>query len=90
MTSTGNIWSKPKLFTRWQQQSSRLLSVLQQLILWKWWFVMCVFGCYRRQEMQQMRGMKRPHDGAAAGWPAETKRPAMPSAGYIPSATRHA
>jgi len=51
---------------------------------------MCVFGCYRRQEMQQMRGMKRPHDGAAAGWPAETKRPAMPSAGYIPSATRHA
>jgi len=56
----------------------------------KWWFVMCVFGCYRRQEMQQMRGMRRPHDGAAVGWPAETKRPAMPSAGYIPSAARYA
>ena len=42
----------------------------------------------RRQEMQQLRGMKRPHDDAAPGWPTEPKRPAVP-AEYPPSAARY-
>lgn len=44
------------------------------------------FALLKRQEMQQMRGIKRPHDPAPSGWPAEAKRPAM-SSNYPPSAT---
>jgi len=49
--------------------------------------VMCTAD--RRQEMQQMRGVKRPHDAAPAGWPGDTKRPAT-SADYPPNAARYA
>ena len=37
--------------------------------------------------MQQMRGMKRPHDVAPTGWPSDAKRPAV-AADYPPTATR--
>ena len=43
----------------------------------------------RRQEMQQMRGVKRSHDTAPPAWPGETKRPAV-AADYPPSASRFA
>ena len=39
--------------------------------------------------MQQVRGIKRPHDVAPPGWPAEAKRPAV-SSSYPPSGPRHA
>jgi len=32
LRSIGNIWHEPELFTRWQQQCDRLVSVLQQLV----------------------------------------------------------
>ena len=43
----------------------------------------------RRQEMQQLRGVKRPHDVVVPGWPAESKRQAV-SSDYAPNAARFA
>jgi len=38
--------------------------------------------------MQQLRGVKRPHDVAAPAWPGEPKRPVV-AADYAPNTTRY-